>query len=42
MEEMTLLDLNSYYPTALTSEMRKRIETFEGKPPQQQKVPGSL
>jgi hypothetical protein len=33
MEEMTLLDLQSYYPTALTPAMRKRIETFEGKPP---------
>jgi hypothetical protein len=32
MEEVTLLDLDSYYPTALTPAMRKRIETFEGKP----------
>jgi hypothetical protein len=33
LEEMTLLDLQSYYPTALTPAMIKRIETFEGKPP---------
>jgi hypothetical protein len=33
MEELTLLDLDSYYPTALTPEMKKRIETFDGKPP---------
>jgi hypothetical protein len=32
MEETTLLDLESYYPTALTPAMKKRIETFEGKP----------
>jgi hypothetical protein len=33
MEETTLLDLESYYPTQLTPAMKRRIETFEGKPP---------
>jgi len=33
IEEMTLLDLTSYYPTALTPAMIQRIQIFEGKPP---------